>query len=111
MMGITQIINADGSTTIVDNRIFSIVVENQIESFKMAASNDILKLCPEFKQRNAAMGLLSVEETEYITNTIQNIRNKCNFLEQEVLKVVWDGTEENRSAACDAVQAIYWSSL
>lgn len=102
------LINPDGSTTVIDNRVFSYVVENQIKGFKKAAEDEILKLCPEYKQRNAALGLLSPEETEFIKNTIQHIRTKCSTLEEEVLSVTWNGKNSTKSKACDKVQSIHW---
>jgi len=108
MINKEQIILNDGTLIVIDNRIFSEVVSAKIENLKTFAQEKILNLCPEFKQRNAAMGLLSPEETTYITSTIQSIRDKCNQLEQRVLDVTWDGTEENRSAACDIVQTMDW---
>jgi hypothetical protein len=65
-------------------------------------------LAPDYKQRNAALGLLSIEETEQIKTDIQNIRSISNSLEQQILAITWDGTEENRPAACGAVQNIRW---
>lgn len=108
MISITYRYTENGEIVVEDNRVFSEVVKVQIESFKNSAQQEILTLCPEFKQRNAAMGLLSEEETNYIKTKIQNIRNKCHNLEQIVLAITWDGTEETRSAACDAVQKTYW---
>jgi hypothetical protein len=100
--------NEDGTFTIIDNRIFSMVVENQIKTFKQIAMEEILKYCPEYKQRNAALGLLDPSEESYIRQTIQKIRNKCSMLEQQVLSIEWDGAEESRGEACDRVQQIYW---
>jgi uncharacterized protein YbbK (DUF523 family) len=108
MISKEQIILNDGTLIVIDNRIFSEVVSAQIEILKRTAQEKILNFCPEYKQRNAAMGLLSPEETTYITSTIQSIRDKCHQLEQRVLDVTWDGTEENRSSACDIVQTTYW---
>jgi|694.fasta_scaffold117947_3 hypothetical protein len=102
------IINADGTTTIVDKRTFSDVVSNQIYGFKKAAEDEILKSCPEYKQRNAALGLLTAEETEFIKTTIQHVRTKCHELEQQVLAIHWDGNESTRGEACDAVQNTHW---
>jgi hypothetical protein len=93
---------------IVDNRIFSDCVKKQLEVIKEKAKNLILEVAPEYKQRNAALGLLSDEESQNIKDSIQNIRNISNNFEQQILAITWDGNEESRKAACDAVQNIRW---
>lgn len=100
--------NETGQTIVIDNRIFSRCVEKQLETIRGYAKQVILESAPEHKQRNAALGLLSEQETQYLKETIQNIRNISNQKEQEIFSVVWDGTEETRAAACDAVQAVRW---
>ena len=90
----------------IDNRVFSDCVEYQLKLIREKAKELILESVPEFKQRNAALGLLSQEETEQIKTSIQNIRNTSNQKELEILSIVWDGTEETRSSVCDLVQSI-----
>ena len=68
----------------------------------------ILAAAPEYKQRNAALGLLDQTETDVMKQAIQDIRAISNSKEAEILAVVWDGTEPTRAAACDAVQAVRW---
>lgn len=96
----------DGTLEIIDDRIFEDCKTFHIGRIKKLATERILELAPEHKQRNAALGLLSQEETDGIKSTIQTIRNAVNSAEQQIISIVWDGTEETRAAACDAVQAV-----
>lgn len=91
-----------------DQRIFSDCIEFQLKLIRQKAKDFILEMVPDFKQRNAALGLLSEQEIDQIKTDIQNIRNISNQKEQEIFAVVWDGTEESRAVACDAVQAVRW---
>ena len=91
-----------------DERIFSMCRDFQLDVIRQQARDLILKVAPEYKQRNAALGLLSDQEVQQIKTDIQNIRNTSNSLEQQILAVTWDGTEETRPAACDAVQNVRW---
>lgn len=91
-----------------DQRVFSDCVKFQLQQIRKRAMDEILNVAPEYKQRNAALGILSDQETQQLKDNIQQIRNISNSLEQQILSVVWDGTENNRSVACDAVQSIYW---
>jgi 2-keto-4-pentenoate hydratase len=77
----------------IDNRSFEMCRDFQLK---------------EYKQRNAALGLLSQQEIQEMATHIQNIRTISNQKEQEILLVVWDGSEQTRSSACDAVQAVRW---
>jgi hypothetical protein len=89
-----------------DNRVFEHCKTFQIQEIKKLATERILELAPEHKQRNAALGLLTQQETDAIKTTIQTIRDAVNSAEQQILSVVWNGTEQTRAAACDAVQAV-----
>jgi hypothetical protein len=100
--------NSDGSVDIIDDRIFNDCISHQLNYIRETAKEQIIFIAPEYKQRNAALGLLSQEETQQIKDNIQTIREKSNIKEQQILSIVWDGTEETRSAACDAVQSICW---
>ena len=102
------IFNEDGTTTITDNRDFFDCQIFAVQRIKQKAMEKILAVAPEYKQRNAALGLLSEQETQQIKNDIQNVRNISNSLEQQILAISWDGTEETRSEACDAIQDIRW---
>jgi len=99
--------NLDGSTTLIDLRVFSIVKQNQIKAIKDRAMELILEKVPEYKQRNAALGLLSNEETDKIKQDIQNIRILSDQKESQIESIVWDGNKETEAAACDAVELIY----
>jgi len=93
------------SNIIIDERLFSDCVSFQLQEIRKTAMEKILIAVPEYKQRNAALGLLSTEETEEIKQKIQQIRIISNQLESGINSVVWDGTEETRPLACDAVQS------
>lgn len=97
-----------GQTTLFDDRNFSDCVIYQLQQIRSKAKELILAAVPEYKQRNAALGLLSNEETQYIKDTIQAIRTISNQKEAEINAIVWDGEESTRSTACDAVQQINW---
>ena len=97
-----------GETTVIDHRDFYYCVKKQLDYIRNIAKELILEIAPEFKQRNAALGLLTPEEIDEIKNNIQIIRNISNQKEAEILAVIWDGTEATRPTACDAVQAIRW---
>lgn len=93
---------------IIDNRVFADCVTVQLDAIRQRAAELILEKAPLFKQQNASLGLLSAEETEFIVGHIQSIRETSNAYETEILQITWDGTEETRIAACDAVQSIRW---
>ena len=92
----------------IDERIFSECVAHQMKVIREHAKHLILSVAPEYKQRNAALGLLSQQEVDDIKTAIENIRTTSNQKESQILAVVWDGTEANRPAACDAVQNVRW---
>ena len=97
-----------GETYTVDERIFSMCVEHQLKTIREHAKELILAVAPEYKQRNAALGLLDSVEADAMKQAIQDIRAISNSKEAEILAVVWDGTEPTRAAACDAVQSVRW---
>lgn len=98
----------DGEALIIDERDFNDCKQHQLEQIRKKAMELILTVAPEYKQRNAALGLLPQTEADEIKNTIQTIRTQSNLLEAQIQAVQWDGTEEARSMACDAVQTIRW---
>lgn len=100
--------NPDGSLTVVDNREFYSVKEGQLAYIREHAKELILATAPEYKQRNAALGLLSEQETQTVKDFIQNVRNISNQLEAQITAITWDGDPQTHAAACDAVQAIVW---
>jgi hypothetical protein len=111
MIDFTIITHTDenGVQTVIDNRVFSAVVENHISLIKKFAGDEILRCYPEFKQRNLAMGILTAEEEREIRNGIERIRIYAHSLEERVLAVQWDGKESTRAAACDEVCSISWN--
>ena len=101
--------NLDGTETCVDTRVFSQIKTLQLEYIRETAKQLIFAVAPEYKQRNAALGLLSLEETEEIKNHIQTIRTISNQKEAQIQAIVWDGQEATRVSACNAVEAIIWN--
>ena len=97
-----------GDALVIDERDFADVVAYQLQQIRETAKDMILAVAPDYKQRNAALGLLTQQETNKIKADIESIRIVSNQKEAEILAVVWDGTEANRPAACDAVQAVRW---
>ena len=83
----------------IDERNFNFCVEHQLKTIREMAKDKILEVAPEYKQRNAALGLLTAQEVQEIKDDIQSIRTISNNLEQQILAVTWDGTEQTRSAA------------
>lgn len=109
--GTDTIYDKDGNEIFVnDTRIFSDCVANQLKFIREHAATLILDGAPEYKQRNAALGLLSQQEIDDMKNHIQTIRNQSNSLEAQVNAISWDGQESTRSSACDAVQSIFWQN-
>lgn len=99
---------SNGTVIFNDNRNFDDCVFYQLKIIREKAKQLILAAVPEYKQRNAALGLLSDQETQQIKDSIQAIRTISNQKETEINAVVWDGQESTRAAACDAVQSIMW---
>ena len=97
-----------GQTHIIDERVFSLCVEHQLNVIRERAKELILAAAPEYKQRNAALGLLTLNETYELKQAIETVRATSNSKESEINAVTWDGQESTRSAACDAVQAVRW---
>jgi hypothetical protein len=97
-----------GNLIVIDNRNFNNCVIYQLQHIRKKAKEIITTAVPEYKQRNAALGLLSDEETQQIKDSIQAIRTISNQKEAEILAVVWDGQESTRAEACDIVQRIFW---
>lgn len=93
---------------IIDNRVFADCVAAQLDAIREQAGILIQEGAPDFKQRNAGLGLLPEEEVAEIIAHIQSIRAQSNSYEAQILQITWDGTEETRRAACDAVQSIRW---
>ena len=97
-----------GDALVIDERDFADVVAYQLQQIRETAKDMILAVAPDYKQRNAALGLLTQQETNKIKADIESIRTVSNQKEAEIFAVVWDGTEATRPAACDAVQAVRW---
>jgi hypothetical protein len=100
--------DSNGTVIFNDNRNFDDCVIYQLKIIREKAKELITTAVPEYKQRNAALGLLSDEETQQIKDSIQAIRTISNQKEAEILAVVWDGQESTRAEACDIVQRIFW---
>lgn len=100
--------NPDGSLTVVDDRVFDTVKQDQLQYIHEHAKQLILEGAPEYKQRNAALGLLTDSEANAIRAHIQSIRTISNQKETQIEAVTWNGDPATHAAACDAVEAIGW---
>lgn len=98
----------DGSVRVIDDRRWIDVVAWQIASIKGQAGDRILAVAPEYTQRNAALGILSLDEFDRVCAHISTVRRECDALEARIAAVKWDGRESTRAFACDAVQAVTW---
>lgn len=103
-----EINSQTGESLTIDDRLFSDCVYYQLLQIRERSKELILAAVPEYKQRNAALGLLTEEETQQIKDSIQAIRTISNQKEAEINAIIWDGQESTRAAACDAVQNIIW---
>ncbi len=104
-----EIYNDNGLVSVSDDRSIDECKEVQISKIKQWCAESILKAAPEFKQANAALGLLGEEEATDIKLAIQTRRNKSNELELEVLAVQPLGeTEEDKIEANAKIDAIVW---
>jgi hypothetical protein len=93
---------------VIDRRIFADVVAFQLAHFRTMATEEILAFAPEHKQRNAALGILTQEETLAITEKIMDIRDHCHDCEALVSLITWDGNDATHAEACDKIQAVVW---
>lgn len=100
--------NLDGSTTIVDQREFYSWKQYHLDTIRQKAKELILEQAPEFKQRNAALGLLTDAEENAIRAHIQSVRTVSNQKEAQIEAITWDGDPATHAAACDAIEAINW---
>jgi len=104
-----QIFNEEtGQYEFIDERNFQFCVDYQLKVIRETAKEKIIKDAPDHKQRNAALGLLSDDETNQLKTLINSIRAISNSLEQQILNVSWDGNESTRAIACDLVQNVRW---
>lgn len=100
--------NLDGTVEVIDDRDFAGVKEFQLAAIRAEARRRILAQAPEYRQMNAALGLLPPAEAAALKTHIDQVRAQSNLLEQQIEAVTWDGQESTRAAACDAVQAVVW---
>jgi len=100
--------NPDGSVTLVDQREFYSYKQYYLNYIREKAKELILDGAPEYKQRNAALGLLSDAEANAIRAHIQSIRTISNQKEAALEAIAWDGNPETHAAACDVIETITW---
>lgn len=107
-MNVTKTIsyNDDGTFVIIDDRNVEDCKLYKHNELRKEAMKTILEVAPDFKQRNAALGLLSAEETNIIVTHIKNIREQCDDLLNAVDNISWDGNESTRSQVCDMIMNI-----
>ena len=100
--------NPDGSTTLVDQREFYAYKAYYLNYIHERAHDLIIAVAPEYKQRNAALGLLTTEEADSIKTHIQNVRAISNQKETQLEAITWDGDPATHAAACDLIETITW---
>lgn len=84
----------------VDTRTLAFTKEQRVLYLKHQCTNYILENYPDFKQRNAGMGIYTPEENNRIINGVKDCINKCDALETMI-------------AACntnDEVDLIDWNT-
>lgn len=102
------IFHEDGTIERIDNRTVEACRSAAILRLKQQCEKTILENAPDYKQRNAALGLLDSKETNDIIDCIQQNRQKYEQLKQQVNNIIWDGTENNRVTCCDQINNINW---
>ena len=104
-----MICNQNGSVqSIIDEREVEPVREHRLRQIRKRATRLIEEAVPEYKQRNIAMGIITGSEKTALLSQINAARDYCNGLEDEINAVTWDGEDETRAAACDAIEAASW---
>lgn len=98
----------DGSVTAVDTRVFADCVVFQLACARTRASEVIFAVAPPHTQSNAALGLLSSDESVELRQHIWRTREHYAVLKARILSVTWDGNEASRAHACDCVMACCW---
>ena len=101
-------INVDGQVTEQDDRTVEACAAFQVAMLKEACQRAILADVPDYKQRNAALGLLSEQEEAFVRAAITLCRNRCAALEAQVAAIAADHGL-TRTQACDAIQAVLWT--
>jgi hypothetical protein len=102
------IFHEDGTIEHIDNRTVEACRNAAIIRLKGGCQKAILENAPDYKQRNAALGLLDSEETNTIIQCVQQNRQRYEQLKQQVNSIIWDGTESNRIVCCDELNNINW---
>jgi hypothetical protein len=105
----TMICNANGTVqSIIDEREVEAVRDHRLDRIRKRAQRHIMEAVPEYKQRNIAMGIITGAEKTALVGKINEIRDYCNGLEDQINAVTWDGEESTRAAACDSIEAVGW---
>jgi len=68
----------------VDIRTLEFTKEQRVLYLKQQCTSYILENYPDFKQRNAGMGIYSAEENNRIINGVKDCINKCDTLESMI---------------------------
>ena len=93
---------------IIDNRQVEDVRSHRLSRIRKRANRAIEEAVPEYKQRNIAMGIITGAEKTNLLAKINEVRDYCNALEQEIDDVSWDGEESSCAQACDEIEAVSW---
>lgn len=95
-------INDNGQQTVVDLRTQQNTMEAQLRIFKQRCQDAILAAAPEHDQRNAALGLLTMDEAEAIRQAVEGPRERYRALKAQMLGMLAEG------ASVEQIEALRW---
>lgn len=84
----------------IDTRTLEFTKEQRVLYIKEQCTTYILENFPEFKQRNAGMGIYEPEENDRIIDGVKSCIMRCDFLEAAI----------NACTTNDEVDVIDWNS-
>lgn len=98
-------VSASGSIEVVDNRKADNEAARLIAASKRKCAKDILAVAPDYKQRNAALGLYDETETAGVVAHITACRSAQNAAEAAIQSILDNAELDNagKLAAFDAL--------
>ena len=94
---------------VIDDREVEIVRAYRLSRVRKRAGAAIESAVPEYKQRNIAMGLITGAEKTQLLAKLNEVRDYCNGLEDQINNVSWDGKTKTKHQACDEIESVGWS--
>ena len=77
----------------------------KVARLKAAAPDAVYSKAPQYKQANAALGILSVEDVKTITDWIQTVRKVTSDMEREITAATDSNTLEGIAVTTAAILA------